>query len=737
MVSKKNDPLDVVKKVVDQLTKDTIKRQEKLDEARNASDNVKTKGRPKGSKNKPKQPKNYVDAGRQSRVKVHRRNKANIDIDPPIRGQDYEDGKLSLMRFIEIYCKHMFPLPFSNDHVTALDRIEQSIKEGGLYATCCPRSDGKTTRTIASILWCVLYGHKKFVVIVAADADAAKNILTEVMHELGDNELIARDWPGVSQVVRGYIDSPTSLRFTIVNHKNVRADIKTNKIVMPTCNNIPCASNGVIMVAKGLTASLRGIRHKREDGEIVRPDYVICDDIQTDESASSPIQVDARERLLTGAILGLAGPNTKISAVMNATVIQPNDLAARMLDHDKHPEWNGYKAKLVYEWSKAKELWEQYAQLRKEDQGDGRNDYPKSTEFYLANRVAMDEGCIVGWEHRYRQGELSAIQHAYNLLIDRGQDVFDCEYQNEPKLISQSSYDLDEKLILSRLNGYSKHTAPVGCEYIVVGADINYCGINWCMLAARKDASAYCVDWGKYPENIDMIKKNSKENIESIIATNIYNFIKEMEQKVVMVGNQMRRVGLVLIDCGFSTDCVINTISAIKSTIRVLPVRGVDAKKYRTPKLAIFSGRDWHISRWDRLNAPVLSINADLWRESMQRGFLVTPAAPSSISLYGNDHMSHIRLAKEIASERLEEKVVTTTATYYRWVVTVGVPNDLGDAMNYAYCGIHVGGANPVSLPQMPSSVTLKKDSTSEVGIHTANGRQQPSRRPRGPILEY
>ena len=43
----------------------------------------------------------------------------------------------------------------------------------------------------------------------------------------------------------------------------------------------------------------------------------------------------------------------------------------------------------------------------------------------------MDKDVVIGWEHRYREGELSAIQHAYNLLIDRGQLVFDCEYQNE------------------------------------------------------------------------------------------------------------------------------------------------------------------------------------------------------------------------------------------------------------------------------------------------------------------
>jgi hypothetical protein len=45
----------------------------------------------------------------------------------------------------------------------------------------------------------------------------------------------------------------------------------------------------------------------------------------------------------------------------------------------------------------------------------------------------MDAGCLVSWEHCFdRDTELSAIQHAYNALIDDGEEVFASECQNEP-----------------------------------------------------------------------------------------------------------------------------------------------------------------------------------------------------------------------------------------------------------------------------------------------------------------
>ena len=86
------------------------------------------------------------------------------------------------------------------------------------------------------------------------------------------------------------------------------------EIVLPTIAG-SLASGAIIRVA-GITGRIRGMKHKRADGSSARPSLVLIDDPQTDESARSPSQCANRERILAGAILGLAGPGKKIAGLM-------------------------------------------------------------------------------------------------------------------------------------------------------------------------------------------------------------------------------------------------------------------------------------------------------------------------------------------------------------------------------------------------------------------------------------
>jgi len=124
------------------------------------------------------------------------------------------------------------------------------------------------------------------------------------------------------------------------------------------------------------------MKYKRADSRTVRPTLVVLDDPQTDESARSLSQCATRESILAGAVLGLAGPGTKISGIMPCTVIRPGDMADAILDRDRHPEWNGQRTKLVYAFPTDEALWKRYAEVRAESlrQGHGGEELrPRST----------------------------------------------------------------------------------------------------------------------------------------------------------------------------------------------------------------------------------------------------------------------------------------------------------------------------------------------------------------------
>src|SRR5690606_16697500 len=91
-----------------------------------------------------------------------------------------------------------------------------------------------------------------------------------------------------------------------------------------------------------------------------------------------------------------------------------------------------------------------------EDPEDQARAHEDATALYAAKREYADAGAVVSWEHCYEEGELSAIQHAYNILIDDGPDVFASECQNEPRPKVDDSESLTPKQIMEKLSGFDR-----------------------------------------------------------------------------------------------------------------------------------------------------------------------------------------------------------------------------------------------------------------------------------------
>ncbi len=308
--------------------------------------------------------------------------------------------------FCETYFPQTFHLPWSPDHLKVIARIEQAVLEGGLFAMAMPRGSGKTSLCEIACLWALLYGHREFVSLIGSDEEHASQMLESIKAELENSESLLEDFPeacfpihcldGIHQRAAGQLfeGGQTHIGWT------------AHEIVLPTVpGSLP--SGGIIRVA-GITGRIRGMKYKRPDGRSVRPSLVLIDDPQTDESARSPSQCTTRERILAGAILGLAGPGRKIAGLMTLTVVRPDDLADRLLDRDKHPQWQGQRTKMVYSFPTREQLWAEYARLRAEglraDEGITR-----ATEFYGQHRGEMDEGAEVAWPDRFNHDELSAV----------------------------------------------------------------------------------------------------------------------------------------------------------------------------------------------------------------------------------------------------------------------------------------------------------------------------------------
>ncbi|MBI5866077.1 MAG: phage portal protein, partial [Planctomycetes bacterium] len=266
--------------------------------------------------------------------------------------------------FCEQYFPQTFHLPWSPDHLKVIAKIEQAVLEGGLFAMAMPHGSGKTSLCEIACVWALVFGHREFVALIGSDEEHAANMLDSIKVELETNDALLDDFPEVVYPIRALEGIHQRAAGQLYQGKQTHIGWTAKEIVLPTMPGSR-ASGSIISVA-GITGRIRGMKHKRVDGTSVRPSLVLIDDPQTDESARSPSQCVTRERILSGAILGLAGPGRKIAGLMTLTVVRPDDLADRILDREKHPQWQGERTKMVYAFPTDEALWARYAELWRE-----------------------------------------------------------------------------------------------------------------------------------------------------------------------------------------------------------------------------------------------------------------------------------------------------------------------------------------------------------------------------------
>jgi len=424
---------------------------------------------------------------------MHARRMADrtVVIPPPKNRSRRARARNSLEYHARIYHRATCCDPFSDDQKSSLKTIEHAVKGGGHYAFVEPRGNGKTTRAEIAVEWMLVHGWKSFPIVIGSDAAAAARILESIKTEFETNDKLADDFPEICLAVRELEGNNQRCKGQLARHENEAQDQAQRtalvwggeRVVLPWVAG--SASAGSVCVAVGLEAGIRGLKHKTRDGKTIRPDFALLDDTQTDESAKSKTQTDYREGLILRAVLGLAGPRRKLSAAMAGTVICKNDLMDRFTDHNLHPDWQGRRMKMVYAWPESIDLWKEYAQIRRRGQSEG--DAGKAaTEFYRQHRAEMDKGAKVAWESRKNTGELSAIQHAWNLRIDRGEDVFQAEYQGEPVEHTATVYELRPESILARCNSRPSLVLPPETTVITGGVDLNRYGLSWTLTATTR-----------------------------------------------------------------------------------------------------------------------------------------------------------------------------------------------------------------------------------------------------------
>lgn len=422
------------------------------------------------------------------------------DIHGPSRAEPYDDERRaaaqdSLRVFLESYFPGAFPLAWSADHLKAIEILQEVADKGGLFALAMPRGSGKTSISIRAALWAVLTKRRRFIEIISGTESAAKKIVKTLRNEVCLNRLLHLDYP---HELHGFWELQASNRRAagqLCHGQPTLIEASDKRIVFPSHQYTTIG--GAVIYSAGITGQVRGENATSilGDGAISRPDWVICDDPQTRESAKSPVQTNQRIEIVEGDILGLAGPGKSIAVVMPCTVIAKQDLAEYFLDH---AEWKSTRSKLLPQFPENMKLWDEYFEARSEGQRVDGSD-SAANAFYLEHRAELERGAVEGWPARKQENEITALQSAMHLWY-RSPTAFAAEYQNEP-LDNTSSAELPTFAGLdAKVTRLPRGVAPVWATKVTMGIDVQGKLLFWVIAAYSDDFTCSIIDYGAWPE---------------------------------------------------------------------------------------------------------------------------------------------------------------------------------------------------------------------------------------------
>lgn len=614
--------------------------------------------------------KKRADAGRRSR----QQSRAGRDIGPipaVVDSARKARGRASFREFCEAYFPGRFTLAWSPDHLRVIDAIERAVRDGELFALAMPRGSGKTTLCECAVLWSLLRGDHAFVVLIGSSEDHANRMLANLKTELSQNDDLFADYPEAMFPIRALEGEARRCTGQLHHGKPTHIEWRADGLTLPT---IPGSrSSGACVRVAGITGNIRGAVHTKPDGTRVRPSLVIIDDPQTDQSARSPAQCAERERILSGAILGLAGPDARLAGLMTLTVVQPDDLADRILDRDRSPQWQGERCQLVYDWPTNERLWQEYAKIRAASLRRGQG-LDEATEFYRANREAMDAGARVAWPERFRPGELSAIQHAYNLRLT-DEAAFWAEYQNRPQTNATELDDLTANDIVRRLNGHERGIVPVATTRLTAFVDVHKEVLFWLVAGWTEDFGGAVVAYGTEPEQgRDYFTLRDIRRTLSAAAPSagpegaITAGLDRLAERVLgrewsRDDGSVCRIDRTLVDAGYSAD-------VIRAWCRATPLKaspsfgiGIGASSRpmddRRPGAGEIVGPGWRSPAPKGKPTRQVNFDANHWKSFVRSRLTTAMGDTGALTLFGRDPEDHRLFADHLLNEhavRVEAK---------------------------------------------------------------------------------
>lgn len=602
------------------------------------------------------------------------------------------ERRRACMKDLALFCKTYNPAAFrfswSQTQIRGLRRMEDAILNGGLYAFSWRRGGGKTSVCRMAVVWGAAYGHLRYPVIIGATDPMARKNMDGIQKVMRFSRAFIEDFPEIAFPIGKLNGIPQKANGQLVDGRPTLMEWSDSVIVLPT---VPVPANwpadwprrsdgmaptsGSMIASTGLTgAGIRGLLITTDTGEFIRPDFVLLDDPQTRESSQSPTQNIEREQLISADVLGLAGPGEKFAAVMPCTPITPGDMVDGFLDVEKYPQWRGERSGMLSDLPKNLHAWEtQYFDAWKECVAATPQDFTRCNELYQSKRSMFDEGCVADWEENKKPTEVSAIQSAMHIYLERGRRAFMAEYQCRPetqKALTELR-QIQEADLAAKLNRQKRGHVPPECNTLTAFIDVQGEILFWMVVAWTSKFGGSIVDYGTFPGQSyatfsmdrlsrrlidvfpDQDQKTRTYSGLSRLTSDLFG--KAWHQDGSPSGLTIRQM---LIDIGYNADVVHEFISRspFKSMIRASKGKGIPAGRKPlneyTKDPADLTGWNWRIDAKTLSKGRFVNFDANAWKSHVAESILAPAGSPTSIYLPGQSLSEHPLLTIHLTSER-------------------------------------------------------------------------------------
>lgn len=577
--------------------------------------------------------------------------------------------------------------PFGPAQIDSIHHSHRILTHGGRIVKAEPRGFAKTSRTSNECLLAILQGKIRYGILLASSTTKAEEIIDGLKTELVENQNLSRLYPAVTACFQHLEEKSQKARYQTYGGELTYISYGADKLRFPVIPGEP-SSGSIIQVRP--KDNVRGIHTKvkagPDAGRILRPDFAFFDDIQTDEEAENPKTVAKIIRTLKKSVLRAGTHSKRISGIMCVTPIQPGDVACHFLLNEM--SWECVLYKMLTHRAKHEDMWlDQYAKIlmdfNRSVPGSKTEAQLKALEFYKANREKMDEGAEASWHWAYGwqeepQTEISAIQHAYNIWIEEGEDTFETEcqcnvdYQREK---DTEGIAASVKVITNKVNERPRYVCPLKTKHVITHIDVHKDVLIYMTAASPEIIEPSIINYSSYPEQLGLTFSKKKlgprltlqyQNLDPRFEqSNIVTFAAVMDLVNQIAQQTYQREdgvifknSLILVDSRYEPEEIYKVCRESVFRNILVPTSGmyIDVTDKTIDERNFQAGADkYHqcveIPNRDR-TLRVLHIDTNYMKTEVHKGWKTRTGLPGAITLWKPDHTNqHLTIGEHCNAE--------------------------------------------------------------------------------------